>query len=88
MARVLRAVMLTLSRMSTVPVEPYGVTQIGPEELLGDLAIENGRDVVIIRPSLVCESRVRVDFWSIMHEFDQEIQLPFGMIDNPCCFVA
>jgi UDP-glucose 4-epimerase len=70
------------------PANPYGISKMEAEQLLRELAVETGMEVVIIRPVLVYGPGVKANFQSMMRWLDKGIPLPLGAIHNSRSLVA
>ena len=62
------------------PEDHYGISKLEAEELLRLIALENGMEVVIIRPPLVYGPGVKANFLSMMNWLYRGIPLPLSGI--------
>jgi nucleoside-diphosphate-sugar epimerase len=72
----------------STPSEPYSISKFDAEQQLGQLSIDTGMEVVIIRPPLVYGPGVKANFLSMMEWLYKGIPLPFGAIHNKRSLVA
>ena len=71
------------------PEDPYGVSKYEAEQLLKQIAIETGMEVVIIRPPLVYGPGVKANFESMMRWVARGVPLPLAAVtDNRRSLVA
>jgi len=64
------------------PKDPYGVSKYEAEELLRQVGIETGMEVVMIRPSLVYGPGVKANFQQMMRWLARGLPLPLAGIDG------
>ena len=62
------------------PEDPYGVSKYEAEQLLKQIAIETGMEVVIIRPPLVYGPGVKANFESMMRWVARGVPLPLAAV--------
>lgn len=71
------------------PEDPYGVSKHEAEQLLRQIAVETGMEVVIIRPPLVYGPGVKANFESMMRLLASGFPLPLAAVtDNRRSLVA
>ena len=70
------------------PLDDYGRSKLEAEEGLGQLALEHGIEVVIIRPVLVYGPGVKAKFRSMLEWLHRGIPLPLGATGNLRSLVA
>ena len=63
-----------------VPEDPYGVSKHEAEQLLKQIAVETGMEVVIIRPPLVYGPGVKANFASMMRWLARGVPLPLDAV--------
>ncbi|MCK8073701.1 SDR family oxidoreductase [Vibrio sp. 1CM23M] len=73
--------------LTSVPVDPYGLSKYEAEVGLREIGEKTGLEVVIIRPPLVYGPGVKANFLSMMRWVDNGIPLPLGAIYNKRSFV-
>lgn len=66
------------------PQDPYGVSKMEAEQILRELSVQTGMEVVIIRPPLVYGHGVKANFASMMRWLKRGIPLPLGAITTNC----
>ena len=71
-----------LPKLSTPPIDPYGLSKYKAEIALEELAHKTGLEVVIIRPPLVYGPGVKANFQSMMKWVSRSVPLPLGAIHN------
>jgi nucleoside-diphosphate-sugar epimerase len=64
------------------PLDDYGLSKYEAEQVLQQVAVETGMEVVIIRPPLVYGPGVKANFAALMHAVMRGWPLPFGSIQN------
>lgn len=64
------------------PEDPYGRSKHEAEQMLRQIAVETGMEVVIIRPPLVYGPGVKANFESMMRWLDCGVLLPFAAVTN------
>jgi nucleoside-diphosphate-sugar epimerase len=62
------------------PEDPYGVSKHEAEQLLRQIAVETGMEVVIIRPLLVYGPGVKANFESMMRWLARGVPLPLAAV--------
>lgn len=62
------------------PEDPYGVSKHEAEQLLRQIAVETGMEVVIIRPPLVYGPGVKANFESMMRWLARGLPLPLAAV--------
>ncbi|MCG9081503.1 UDP-glucose 4-epimerase family protein [Laribacter hongkongensis] len=62
------------------PEDPYGVSKHEAEQVLRQIAVDTGMEVVIIRPPLVYGPSVKANFKSMMHWLSRGIPLPLAAV--------
>jgi nucleoside-diphosphate-sugar epimerase/GT2 family glycosyltransferase len=70
------------------PTDPYGVSKFEAEQMLSQLALETGMEVVIIRPVLVYGPGVKANFLNMMHWLQKGIPLPLEALENQRSLLA
>jgi nucleoside-diphosphate-sugar epimerase len=70
------------------PVDPYGISKREAEDVLRQISLDTGMEVVIIRPPLVYGPGVKANFLSMMRWLDKGVPLPLGAIHNRRSLVA
>lgn len=70
------------------PKDPYSVSKWEAEQLLHDIAVESGMEVVIIRPPLVYGPGVKANFLRLLQFAEKRIPLPFAGICNKRSLIA
>ncbi|CAH2791301.1 MAG: UDP-glucose 4-epimerase (EC [uncultured Caballeronia sp.] len=63
------------------PADPYGITKLEAERALAGFGLEQGIEVVVLRPPLVYGPGVRANFEQLMRAVERGIPLPLGAID-------
>jgi UDP-4-keto-D-QuiNAc 4-reductase len=64
------------------PKDPYGVSKWEAEQLLAQIAMETGLEIVVLRPPLVYGPQVKANFLQLMRLVKLGIPLPFGQVNN------
>ncbi len=64
------------------PEDPYGVSKHEAEQMLRQIAVETGMEVVIIRPPLVYGQGVKANFESMMRWLACGVPLPLAVVTN------
>lgn len=64
------------------PEDPYGVSKYEAEQLLKQIAIETGMELVIIRPPLVYGPGVKANFESMMRWVARGVPLPLAAVNE------
>lgn len=62
------------------PEDPYGVSKYEAEELLREIAVDSGMELVIIRPPLVYGPGVKANFESMMRWLAHDMPLPLAAV--------
>lgn len=68
--------------MRPAPEDAYGQSKYEAEEVLKQVAVDTGMEVVIIRPPLVYGAGVKANFLSLLKLSSLSIPLPFGAVNN------
>ena len=68
--------------MKPAPEDAYGQSKYEAEEVLKQVSVDTGMDVVIIRPPLVYGAGVKANFLSLLKLSSLSIPLPFGAVNN------
>ena len=64
------------------PSDPYGISKWEAEQVLREIEVETGLEVVIVRPTLVYGPGVKANFLNMMKIINRGIPLPFAFIIN------
>lgn len=64
------------------PKDPYAISKWEAEQMLWQIAVETGMEVVVIRSPLVFGAGVKGNFLHLMQAIDKRRPLPFGAIQN------
>ena len=67
---------------SVDPQDPYGISKWEAEQVLHQISVETGLEVVIIRPPLVYGPNAKGNFTSMAKWLRSGVPLPFGSINN------
>jgi UDP-glucose 4-epimerase len=70
------------------PQDPYGVSKLEAEQVLGRVAAETGLEVAIVRPVLVYGPGVSANFAALVRAVYRGIPLPLGRVHNRRSMVA
>jgi nucleoside-diphosphate-sugar epimerase len=64
------------------PLDPYGISKWEAEQVLHQVAVDTGLEVVILRPPLVYGPGVKANFFRLFNIVRRGIPLPLGNVDN------
>lgn len=67
---------------SPAPEDDYGRSKWQAEQILKNIGLQTGMEIVILRPPLVYGPGVKGNFASLIRLISKGIPLPFGAIDN------
>ena len=70
------------------PQDAYGISKMEAEQGLGQIAVETGMEVVIIRPPLVYGPGAKANFAALMRAVQRGWPLPLGAVHNQRSLVA
>lgn len=75
-------------QVNRAPVDPYGLSKWEAENILRQISLETGMEVVIIRPPLVYGPGVKGNFLTLLKLVSKGLPLPFARVTNKRSLVA
>ena len=64
------------------PLDPYGISKLEAEQVLRQIEIESGIEIVIVRPTLVYGPGVKANFLKMMRIIQSGLPLPIASVVN------
>jgi len=64
------------------PLDPYAISKLEAEQVLHEIAVQTGLEIVIVRPPLVYGAGVRANFLRLLRLVKRQIPLPLGRVQN------
>ena len=70
------------------PQDAYGLSKWEAEQVLSNVALETGMEVVVVRPPLIYGPGVKANFALLMRAVQRGLPIPLGAIENARSFIG